>query len=78
MEMKFVTNEKEGDKMSKDSILNKEIFLSVAKAYGLDTEDPHIEELYVYAKDVLPGLKAMEDLDLNDIEPIMTFIPLGE
>lgn len=57
--------------MAEKNELNKEAFLSVAKAFGLDINDPHIEELYVYVQKILPTLKRIEELDLTDLEPVM-------
>jgi hypothetical protein len=50
--------------------LDREAFLSMAKAFGLDTSDPHIEELYAYVQKILPGLKRFEELHLTDMEPV--------
>jgi aspartyl-tRNA(Asn)/glutamyl-tRNA(Gln) amidotransferase subunit A len=55
--------------------LNKELFLSMVKAFGLDINDPHIEELYAYVQKILPTLKRIEQLDLNDLEPTMPLPP---
>jgi hypothetical protein len=49
--------------------LQREAFLSIAKSFGLDVHDPHIEELYTYVQKTLPILKCIEDLDLKDLEP---------
>jgi Asp-tRNA(Asn)/Glu-tRNA(Gln) amidotransferase C subunit len=62
--------------MAEKHELNKEAFLSMAKAFGLDINDPHIEELYSYVQKILPTLKRIEELDLTDIEPVMPFTPL--
>jgi len=60
------------------SKLDKETFLRMAEAYGLDTKDPHIEELYAYVERVFPDFKAAEGMDLMNVEPMMTFIPSKE
>lgn len=52
--------------------LEREGFLSMAKAFGLDTNDPHIEELYAYVQKILPTLKRIEELDLTDMEPMIS------
>ena len=56
--------------MDKPAWVKKETFLSMAEEAGLKAEGPHLEELYVYARDVLPGLKILEELDLQDVEPM--------
>ena len=55
--------------------LEREAFLSVAKAFGLDINDPHIEELYAYVQKILPTLKRIKELDLMDMEPMIAPIP---
>jgi Asp-tRNA(Asn)/Glu-tRNA(Gln) amidotransferase C subunit len=54
--------------------LSRQTFLEMAKAASLDTEDSHMEELYIYLKKVLPGLKSIEELDLTNMEPSTPFI----
>ena len=49
--------------------LTKEIFFKMAEASGLDTKDPHMEDLYSFVLGILPGLKKLEELDLTGIEP---------
>ena len=65
--------------MSEKTELKKEVFLSMAKTFGLDINDPHIEELYAYVQKILPTLKRIEELDLTDMEPVMplTLSPQG-
>jgi len=64
--------------MVKESRLSKEAFLWIASTSGLNTGDPHIEELFDYVQNVLLGLKAIEELDLTAIEPIIRFTPSEE
>ena len=62
--------------MSEKIKLNKEAFLFIAEASGLDIKDPHMDELFAYVQSELSNLdEALKDLDLSDVEPIMTFIP---
>lgn len=58
--------------------LSREMFLSIAKTSGLDTEDPHVEELYAFVQKVLPTLSSVDQIDLADVEPLATFIPVKE
>ncbi len=60
--------------MAEKTVLSKEGFLSMAKIAGLDIQDPHMEELYRYVLDLLPGLKSINDLDLTGIEPASIFM----
>ena len=62
--------------MAEKHELNKEAFLSMAKGFGLNINDLHIEELYSYVQKIIPTLKQIEELDLTDIEPVMPFTPL--
>jgi hypothetical protein len=64
--------------MSKETWFNREVFLSMAEMSGLDTQDPHMDELYDYAREVLPGLRRIEELDLTGIEPVTPLISLKE
>ena len=56
--------------MDKTAWVKKETFLNMAEEAGWKAEDPHLEDLYVYARDVLPGLRILEELDLQDVEPM--------
>ncbi len=58
--------------------LDKKAFLSIAKASGLDTEDPSIEDLYTYVENVFPSFKVSEQIDLTNNEPLMVFMPPEE
>jgi hypothetical protein len=55
--------------MAKEFELSRETFISQAKAFGLDTKDPHMEVLYAFVQKVLPGLRIIDDLDLTGLEP---------
>ncbi len=69
---------KRDKKMIETNPLSKELFLSMAKGFGLDINDPHIEELYAYVQKILPTLKSMDELDLKGIEPMVPLIPSKE
>lgn len=56
--------------MDKAAWFKKATFLNMAEGAGLKAGDPHLEELYAYVRDVLPGLKIIEELDLQDVEPM--------
>jgi Asp-tRNA(Asn)/Glu-tRNA(Gln) amidotransferase C subunit len=64
--------------MTKEFKIGRETFLSLAEAFGLDIEDPHMEELYRYIQNVLPSLRSIEELDLTDLEPTWPLIYLKE
>jgi len=54
--------------------LSKEAFLKIAEVSGLDTTDRHMEELYSFVQNMLPGLKDIEELDLTGMEPFMPLL----
>jgi hypothetical protein len=59
--------------------MDKDTFLHLAKAAGLDTSDAsHMEELYSYLHPMLSGLKALDEMDLGDVEPATTYSPPRE
>lgn len=64
--------------MGEKVLLGREAFLDIANSSGLDTGDPHIEELYSYVKNLLAGLKIIEELDLTDAEPVFPYATIGE
>ena len=57
---------------------NWESFLSTAQEAGLDVDDPHMRELYDYIRLVLPGLQAVDELDLTGVAPAMLYFPPQE
>ena len=64
--------------MSSKPPLTREDFICMARASGLDIADPHMEELYAYLQTVLPGLKAVHELDLTGVIPAMVYVPPQE
>jgi Asp-tRNA(Asn)/Glu-tRNA(Gln) amidotransferase C subunit len=64
--------------MTKKFWLSKEPFLKIAEASGLNTKDPHMEELYTYLEKVLPSLKSFEEIDLTHLEPSMPLLSIKE
>lgn len=64
--------------MAEKRELNKEEFLSMAKAAGFDVQDPHMDDLFRYVQDLLPSIKNIYELDLTGIEPATVFVPSKE
>ena len=60
--------------MEKTVRLDKETFLSMAKALELDDVDSHLEELYTYVEKLFPNFKVAEGMALKEIEPMLTLI----
>jgi hypothetical protein len=61
---------KEIDRMDERTWFDRETFLRIAEGAGLKTGDPHLEELYAYLQALLPGLRGIDELDLEDVEPM--------
>ncbi len=57
---------------------NWDSFLNLAREAGLDVEDAHMQELYDYIRVVLPGLRAVDELDLTGVDPAMVYFPPQE
>jgi hypothetical protein len=55
--------------------LTREVFLYLAQEAGLDTDSPHMEELYPYVQNVLASIQSLNELDVAGAEPDMAFIP---
>lgn len=49
--------------MSTENKLSKEVFLYLAKASGLNTDDPHMDQLFAYLEELLPKLKGTDEID---------------
>ena len=58
--------------------LGRDTFLCIAEASGLDPRDPHMDELYSYAQNALPPLRALDRIDLSDLEPTMPLLTAKE
>ncbi len=56
--------------MDRPAWVKKETFLNMAEEVGLKAGDPHLDDLYVYAQSALSGLKVLEELDLQYVEPM--------
>ncbi len=61
--------------MTSEAPFDWETFIKTAQAAGLDTSDPHMEELYAYLQTVLPGLAAVKELDLSGVPSAMVYVP---
>jgi len=61
--------------MSTPGGLSKEAFLYLAQQAGLDSADPHMEELYPYVVNVLASIESLAQIDVSGFEPEMAFAP---
>jgi len=59
-------------------MIDKDTFISIAKASGLEMSDSHLQELYPYVEKLFPSFKVAEGIDLTDIEPMSTPVPQKE
>jgi hypothetical protein len=64
--------------MSAERKFNKEAFLYLSKASGLNTDDPHMDQLFAYLEEVLPKLKGADESapisQVSDGKDLHTFI----
>ena len=58
--------------------MSKEAFLEIARMHGLNPEDPRMEDLYEYVTSLLKNLESLDELELADVDPALTFIPFEE
>ena len=58
--------------------ITQEQFLEMAKSAGLDTNSPHMEELFPIVRATLRGLGSINQLDLSQVEPDMIYGPGAE
>ncbi len=61
--------------MPTENPLTREAFIYLANQAGLDTSDPHLEELYPYVQSVLSSIGSLQDIDVAGTEPDTAFIP---
>ncbi len=61
--------------MSPENPLTRDAFIYLARQAGLDTSDPHLEELYPYVQSVLASVESLQEIDVAGTEPDMAFIP---
>ena len=55
--------------------LKWDTFIQMAGMLGLDPEDPHMEDLYPWVKQVLRAIEPLEELNVNGVEPALGFAP---
>jgi len=53
------------DGMDGERGLSKKTFFYLAERSGLDIDDPHMEDLYIYVSMILPSLKGIDKSDFN-------------
>lgn len=51
--------------------MEKEAFIEMIKSFGLNIDNSHLDELFLYVQKILPLLKKIEELNLRDLEPFM-------
>ena len=61
--------------MAEQNPLTREAFDYLAEAAGLDTNDPHMEELFPYVQNALAGFAKLGELSVDDYEPSSAFNP---
>jgi Asp-tRNA(Asn)/Glu-tRNA(Gln) amidotransferase C subunit len=61
--------------MPSEKPLDRESFNYLAKTAGLDTSDPHMDELFPYVQSALAANERLADLDTTGFEPDIAFDP---
>ena len=61
--------------MALENPLSRETFNFLAKAAGLNPEDPHMDELCPYVQSALAGNERLSGIDTTDFEPDTAFDP---
>jgi len=64
--------------MPGDNPISRDAFLYLAAQAGLDTNSPHLDELFPYVQSVLSSIRSLEDIDVGISEPDMAFNPSPE
>ena len=64
--------------MANEQGMTKDDFLRTAEAYGFESDDPRMDQLYAFVQGILATIKPIYDLDLGEVEPAMVFIPPKE
>ena len=54
--------------MDEERGLSKKTFLYLAERSGLDINDPHMENLYIYVKMILPRLKGIDESEFDGVD----------
>ena len=61
--------------MSSESPMSRETFDYLARAAGLDTADPHMDELFPYVQNALAANERLGAIDTTGYEPDAAFDP---
>ena len=65
----------EVDSMTPDNPLDRETFDFLARAAGLNPDDPHMEELFPYVRTALAGNARLSGIEVTNYEPDTAFDP---
>ncbi len=58
--------------------MDRETFNSMIKKFGLEADESHIEELFIYIQKIWPTLKRINELEVKDLEPFMPSYSIKE
>ena len=61
--------------MPSENPLDRESFNFLARAAGLNPDDPHMEELFPYVRNALSGNGRLKEIDTTNFEPDTAFDP---
>ena len=61
--------------MDSGNSIDRQAFDYLAKAAGLNVDDPHMDELYVYVQNALAANEGLRNIDTEGFEPDGSFDP---
>ena len=61
--------------MDSGSAIDRQTFDFLARAAGLNVDDPHMDELFPYVQNALAANEGLRDIDTGGFEPEASFDP---
>ena len=61
--------------MDADGAIDRQTFDFLARAAGLNVDDPHMDELFPYVQNALAGNEKLNNIDTTGFEPDASFDP---
>lgn len=61
--------------MDPGKFIDRQAFDFLAKAAGLNVDDPHMDELFSYVQNALAANAALKDIETTGFEPDTSFDP---
>ena len=61
--------------MASGNLMDRQTFDFLARAAGLNADDPHMDELFPYVQNALAANEGLRNVDTNGFEPDAEFDP---